>query len=293
MHSWHYVTVGVADLESALAQWRLFGFVDAADPYANDAEFAAVWGLSNESFGRRCCVQTQGVDTGHVHLVEFGASTPSVRAGAAAFDRCPKNLDIHVSGLPNKVSELQAAGLQLKSETVSEVTAPDGTAFRELHVHGHDDTNVVLLEVLGQSLPFNTEGFAGVGPVVTTVFDRPAEQAFYERVFKLELLNENLLEGPEIEAMVGLPSGAALDVVILGNPGEHFGRIELVEYRNTGGISLYERARAPARGILGVSYSVDSVDALSKRLLDVGVRFDSVHRRLRFESPNGFSIEAH
>ena len=156
---------------------------------------------------------------------------------------------------------------------------------------GHDKTNVVLLEVIGESLPYSPRGFAGIGPVVTTVRDRAEEQAFYQNLFGLNLLNQNILAGEEIEKMIGLPSGASLDVVILGSEDNHFGRIELVEYRGVEGTNLYPKTAVPARGLLGVTYQCNNLTAFSTKLLNQGISFESSHGRVWFASPNGFRIE--
>lgn len=292
MHSWHYATIGVADMADALTQWRdWFGFEVTVDPYASHAEFASVWGISEQEVAQRALLRTPGVEHGQVHLVQFASTPPSVRDGAAAFDHCPKNLDIHAHNLPTLKDSLARVGAHLKNTDVSEVTAPDGTRFRELHMAGHDDTNVVLLEVMGESLPFTAKGFAGIGPVVTTVRDRAEEQAFYQNLFGLKLLNQNILAGEEIERMIGLPAGASLDVVILGEQNSHFGRIELVEYRGVDGANLYPRTSAPARGLLGVTYQCPDLGEFATTLLSQSITFESSHGRVWFASPNGFRIE--
>ena len=124
-------------------------------------------------------------------------------------------------------------------------------AFREIHLPAHDGLNIVLLEVVGKALPFSDKGFLGVGPLVTTVADIGAERTFYERA-GFEPLAHNVLSGPEIETMIGLPQGASLDIAILGETGNPLGEIEIVQYGGTDGSNLYPRTRAPARGILEI-----------------------------------------
>ena len=80
---------------------------------------------------------------------------PSVRSGAAVFDACPKNIDIYVTDIGQRVDALKALGYNFRSATHSEVTADDGTRFREMHIGIHDDINLVLLELPDQPIPTN------------------------------------------------------------------------------------------------------------------------------------------
>ena len=116
MHSWHFATIGVADMDEALLQWRdWFGFELAADPYASDAEFATIWGIPESEISQRTLLKTPGTAHGHVHLVTFATTPPAVREEAAAFDLCPKNLDILAHDLPALVDVLATQGAQLKN----------------------------------------------------------------------------------------------------------------------------------------------------------------------------------
>ena len=187
---------------------------------------------------------------------------------AAAFDMVPKNLDIYAKDLPDRVAALRAAGATFRTESHSEVTAPDGTQFREIHMPSHDNINVVLIEVLGKQLEWTPAGFSGIAPLIFTVPDADAEKDFFRAVFQLQKLNDNILKGPEIERMVGLPPGAALDVSIWGKPGVNFGGIEIIEYRGVEGTNLYSLAIPKALGVLHIVYVVPKATALRQRLAD-------------------------
>ncbi|MFN2168802.1 MAG: hypothetical protein ACK2U9_21425, partial [Anaerolineae bacterium] len=126
--------------------------------------------------------------------------------------------------------------------------------FREIHLPAHDGVNVVLIQVLGKELPFNEKGFAGIGALVTTVGDVDAEAAYYRDRFALDELARHRLQGPEIERMIGLPSGSGLDVRILGDADKPFGQMELITYTGVAGDDLFPRAKAPATGILAVDF---------------------------------------
>jgi catechol 2,3-dioxygenase-like lactoylglutathione lyase family enzyme len=299
--AWSAVTVGVASLDEASRLWvDEFGFNVVSQSDGPDAELARLWNLQPGDIARQALLRTNDSPYGMIHFVEFNDPDDPVRKGAQVFDRVPKNLDIYVQDLPGKVADLRERGRQFRTENHSEVTAPDGTAFREIHMPSHDDINIVLLEVVGKDKPFSDAGYAGVGPLIFIVPDAGEEKAFFEALFLLDKLNDNILEGPEIERMVGLPPGAALDVSIWGREGQDLGGIEIIEYRGVSGTDLYPRARPKALGILHINYVVADATALRERLAKRGVEVTD-HGRVSsllaagdvfsFTSPAGLRIE--
>jgi catechol 2,3-dioxygenase-like lactoylglutathione lyase family enzyme len=303
MRSWTTVTVGVADLDAALELWvDTFGLEVMASSEGPDAELARLWDLEPEDIARQTIVHTPGETHGMIHLVRFNEPGAPVRQGAEVFDLVPKNLDIHARDLPTRFAELKAAGRVFRSETYSEVTAPNGAVFREIHMPSHDDINVVLLEVIGEEHPFTPQGFAGVGPVITIVPDATEEQQFYQEILGLAMLSDNILKGPEIERMVGLPAGAYLDVSVLGQESEHFGRIEIVDYQGVEGRNLFPNAKPKALGTLHVSYQLPNLEPLQARLAEAGIEYTNhgvietllgSGEVISFHSPAGLRIEAH
>ena len=303
MASWTHISVGVADRDAALGLGvEPFGFNIVEEQAGPAAGLAAFWGLGNgAAIVRQAVVGTPGERHGLIHLVQFAEPEAPVRLGAEVFDLLPKNLDIHAHDLPSKFAELKAAGETFRSDRYSEVTSPSGTTFREIHMRGHDETNIVLLEVLGEEHHYSPKGFAGVGPVITIVPDAVAEQQFYIDALGLDVLSENLLNGPEIERMVGLPPGSGLDVRVLGHAEQHFGRIEIVDYQGVEGEDRYPRAVPPALGTLHVRYEIADLASLKARLDGLGITYrshDAVTTLLGsgpaivFHSPAGFRIEA-
>jgi len=302
MTSWTSVSVGVADMDEALGLWSgSFGLVILAQKYGEDPELAQLWGLSPGDINRQALLGTPDADTGLIHLVQFNHPGPGVRDGAQVFDLCPKNIDVYVRDLPERVEELKSAGRSFHNENYSEISAPDGTVFREIHMQGHDAINIVLLEVIGLEMLFTREGYAAVGPLVTIVGNARAERKFYRDVMGMEVLNDNILEGPEIEQMIGLPPGSALDVSIWGTSGEALGQMEIIEYRGVAGNDLYPRAVPKQRGILHVSYAVENLADFTRLLDQAGIAWSDKGLRsilpgtgqfIRFQSPAGMRIEA-
>ena len=300
--SWNSVSIGVADLEQALELWvEALGFETADVHGGDDADLARLWGLEPGDIARQALLRTPGQSAGMMHLVQFSRPQPPVRLGAEVFDLCPKNLDIYVSDLPARHRELLARGFRFRTQQFSDVTAPNGVRFREIHMPSHDEINVVLLELLGAELPFNELGYAGVGPLITIVDDASEEKLFYSNILELDILSDNLLEGKEIEKMIGLPPGSALDVSIWGRQGHPLGQLEIIDYRGVEGRNLYPRARPPALGILHVSYRVEDLDALVSKLDRSGLDWTghgevetlaASGRAIHFFSPSGLRIEA-
>jgi len=303
LSSWTTVTVGVADLDEALRLWvDDFGFALLRKHSGPDESLAGLWAIDASDIARQALVGTPGSDLGMLHLVEFTNPGPPVRSGARVFDSLPKNLDIYVSDMPARLASLRAAGRAFRNEKFSEVTAPNGITFREMHMPGHDLINIVLLEILGGDMVVPDRAFAGVGPLILIVDNAEQEKEFYREVVGLKKLSDNILDGPDIEKMIGLPPGAALDVSIWGRSDQPFGQIEVIEYRGVEGNNLYSRAKPKSLGILHVSYATSRL-APVRRLLDARRIEFSEHGPvstlygsgpvISLRSPAGFRIEIH
>ena len=301
--AWHWVTIGTADMEAALDFWvgRL-GFECVARAEGDDPGLREHWGLADRQIARQAMVRSAGAENGGMHLVEWDAAADSVRAEAQVFDLCPKNLDIYVDDLPARMAQLVDQGVVFRNEHYSEAVSPDGVHFREIHLAGHDEINIVLLQVIGSDTLIPPTGFSGVGPLVCIVREPKEEKRFYEQVVGLELSHNNILAGPDIEQMIGLPAGCALEVSIWAEPGQPLGEVELVTYQGTDGADLYPRARPGARGVTHLNWQVDDIEAFAAHLSAHGVRHSAstingslIQSRasLIFHSPAGLRLEAH
>jgi len=303
MRSWNRVTVGVKNLDKALSLWlNTFGLVVIKHAEGDDSGLNRLWGLQAGDISRQALIATPGQTSGMVHLVEFNEPDAPVREGAKPTDLCPKNLDLYVDGLATKLESLIAEGHHFNNSTYTELTAPDGTLIHEIHLHGHDQTNIVFLDVIGRPAPFTNKGFAGIGPIVTTVPDANAEHDFYQAIFALETLHSFLLNGPEIEKMIGLPPGSGLDMRVMGKASESLGQIEIIEYQGVPGKNLYPYAKPKSLGALMVTYLVDKLSVINDRLDKLGIEsqyFEGVESMLgkadviKFKSPAGMNIEVH
>lgn len=291
--------VGVASLDEALRLWvDTFGLSVIRQVEGDDPGLDALWGLASGSIRRQALVGMPAVVTGRLHLVEFVDPHPAVRDGARAFDRCPKNLDVRLTGMRDRYEELVSAGWAMGSTPVR--MPVDTMEIYEVQLKGPDVTNLSLVEVVGDGLPYTSQGYMAVTQVVGTNADNPSERAFFEQVFELEHLDYHLFEGPEVERMVGLPAGAKLDMHILGDPHDDLGKVELVQYVGVEGTDLYPSARPPACGFLGVGFDAEDLDALVSRAeagaysvepLPAVETITGGGRRVAVTSPAGWQIE--
>ncbi len=302
--AWHHVTVGVKDLDAALAQWiGMMGFEVRSRLDGPDAGLSLFWEIAPDDIQRQAFIGTPGAKTGLIQLVQFRDPAPPVREGAEVFDLLPKNLDVFTKNMPDQFEALRAAGAQFRTETYSDMTTPGG-GFREIHMHGHDATNIVLVDTPGREREYYTDkGFSGVVQLISIVPDAQREDAFYQEVMGLDRLSKSLIKGPDIEKVVGLPPGAALDVRIFGVRDEQFGQMEVVDYQGVEGSDRYPRAKPKALGTLHVSYFIGDLAPLKKRLSAFNTTFTE-HKMVEtvlcgsgpaisFKTPAGLRIEAH
>ena len=301
--AWHWVSIGTADMGAALDFWvgRL-GFECVARAEGDDPGLREHWGVTDRQIAQQAMVRSAGAENGGMHLVEWNVAAESVRAEAQVFDLCPKNLDIYVDDLPVRMAQLTEQGVVFRNEHYSEAVSPDGVHFREIHLAGHDDVNIVLLQVIGSDTPIPDSGFYGIGSLVCIVRNPAEEKRFIDTVLGLSLSHNNILKGPEIEEMIGLPAGCALEVSIWAEPGQPLGEVELVTYHGTDGANRYPRAQPGARGITHLNWWLDDIEAFAAHLTEQGVscKLSKVEgsliqssSSLIFQSPAGLRLEAH
>ena len=301
--AWSWVSIGTSDVAAACHFWvDMLGFecIDRAE--GDDPGLRQHWQLTDRQIRRQAMLQSPGAAFGAIHLVEYDTAAATVRQDAAVFDLCPKNLDIYVDDLPLRMAELTARGVRFRNEQYSEAVSPDGVHFREIHLAGHDDINIVLLQIMGDGALPTESGFYGVGPLVCIVEDSAAEKVFYRDVMGLSLAHDNVLAGPEIEQMIGLPAGCALEVSIWAQMGQPLGEVELVTYQGTQGANRYPRAVPGARGVTHLNWWVEDMAAWKDHLVQLNVPFNrsrlsgrlmQSRESVRLHSPAGLSIEVH
>jgi catechol 2,3-dioxygenase-like lactoylglutathione lyase family enzyme len=289
-----YLFVGVRDMDESLRLWSdVLGLsVSHRDP-SECRSLEQMWALESGSIKALVLLETPGAPGGRLVLVKFATEAPSVRAGAQAFDLCPKNLDVNVVDFHARVAELVQAGYSLRSEPVS-YSIGDLEVW-EVQVIACDDVNLVLAEIIGEKPALTKRHCGAVTSVVTTVLDIEQELLFYQGLGFARLTHHHL-QGPEIEKMIGLPSGASLHMQLLGDVSHRFGRAELIKYEKVTGMDLYPRIKPPVIGFFRGAVLVQDIkthlqtsEILSKpqekNLFGHRIMSDSVC------SPSGFNID--
>jgi len=259
-----HVTVGVADLEPALDLWcgtfgmEIVGRRDGADP-----ALAALWDMRPHEICAQALIRSPGTTVGWLHLVQFSDPAAPVRADADPMDLGPKNLDVYCDNIHARVGELQAAGWPFRSRVI-EYKVGDIVAS-EVQMPGPDDTNIVFVEVDGQTMPVSPAGYCGITSFVVIVPNLEVEAGFYKEVLGFEELLRHRITGAEIEEIVNLPSMTGVEMLVLGREHERFGRVELIQYDGSPGADRFGLARAPALGSLHCAFRVASIDATLAR----------------------------
>ena len=268
----HHITVGVARMEPVEELWvRRFGLEIVDRRSGSDPCLGRLWDINPDVIAEQLYLTTPGASHGRLHFVRFDPPGLPVREGAASTDLGPKNLDVNCVDMPARVAELKSDGQQFRSH-VGEYQVDDLHA-RETQMPGHDDTNIVLIEVLsaGWDAPLSNLGYGAVTSLVVVVSDPEAEADFYSALLGLDQVMHHRLTGPAIEETVGLPPGSALDFRLMGKDTEVMGRMELVHYEGLAGTNRFALAGPPALGTLHAAYTVDSIQAVNDRAAALGL----------------------
>lgn len=272
-----HVTVGVADLQPVFDLWiDRFGLEIVNRRRGPDPGLGKLWNIPAERIADQILIRTPGAATGWLHFVRFDKPDPPVRKGASVTDLGPKNLDVNCLDMPARYAELQGLGYSFRSDVV-EYRVGDVHA-REVQMPGHDETNIVLIEVLsdGFEVAFSATDYGAVTSFVVIVPDTRLEADFYRRIFGLDEVMYHRITGAEIEKAVGLPKGTALDMRLMGREKHIFGRMELIAYEGLAGENRFPLAIAPALGILQCGFAVESVKEFIETARSSGLAVDEV-----------------
>ena len=298
----HSLIVGVESLSDALAFWHeTLGFTIIKQQTGEDHDLATMLELATDGISAQAILGVDGQQTSSLlHLIEFKAPVKAVRHDASPTDLCPKNIDLYSKDLDAHYQLLERAGYPFRSPwQLLEVDDPSGLEqVKEGQLPGHDETNIGIMELVNMPLSFTKPGFSGMGPLVTVISDADKEQDFYTNYLGLEVCMTHQFSGPEIEKIVGLPPGKALDMRLLGDPNSWFGRVELIQYQGMTGKDLYKKAHAPATGALHLVYKTED---FSRSLADLTAYDDTTEvltldtsyykgRILPVTTPAGFKL---
>ena len=297
------IIVGVQNINEAIELWvNQFGLDIVSEREGIDADLSRLWQLDDDEITKQALLATPKIDVGKIHLVQFKNPSTAVRQNANATDLGPKNLDVTCLNLPSKYDELIKMGYQFRSEYVGYQIESIGADVLEVQMPGHDHTNIIFVEQLGEKIQLSKRGYGGITSLVTIVSELDEETDFFMDIFSLkEALSEDLF-GEHVEKMIGLPKGGGLRLNLLeGDELDRYGRVELVAYIGAEKQDdLYKIANPPALGTLHCVFRVEDIDNIKNKLRKRSVSFkehgllDLIYGKgeiISFRSPAGLRIE--
>ena len=297
------IIVGVQNINEAIELWvNQFGLEIVSEREGIDTDLSRLWQLEDDEITKQALLATPKIDVGKIHLVQFKNPSTAVRQNANATDLGPKNLDVTCLDLPSKYDELIKMGYQFRSEYVGYQIESIGADVLEVQMPGHDHTNIIFVEQLGEKIQLSKRGYGGITSLVTIVSELDEETDFFMDIFSLkEALSEDLF-GEHVEKMIGLPKGGGLRLNLLeGDELDRYGRVELVAYIGAEKQDdLYKIANPPALGTLHCVFRVEDIDNIKNKLRKRSVSFkehgllDLIYGRgelISIKSPAGLRID--
>ena len=297
------IIVGVQNINEAIELWvNQFGLDIVSEREGIDGDLSRLWQLEDDEITKQALLATPKIDVGKIHLVQFKNPSTAVRQNANATDLGPKNLDVTCLDLPSKYDELIKMGYQFRSEYVGYKIESIGADVLEVQMPGHDHTNIIFVEQLGEKIQLSKRGYGGITSLVTIVSELDEETDFFMDILSLkEALSEDLF-GEHVEKMIGLPKGGGLRLNLLeGDEIDRYGRVELVAYIGAEKQDdLYKIANPPALGTLHCVFRVEDIDNIKNKLRNRSVSFkehgllDLIYGKgeiISFRSPAGLRIE--
>jgi len=293
----------VENIDEATELWvDQFGLDIVSERDGEDIDLSRLCQLDDDSISKQALLATPKIDVGKIHLVQFRNPSNPVRQNANATDLGPKNLDVTCLDLPSKYDELMKLGYEFRSEYVGYQIESIGADVLEVQMPGHDHTNIIFVEQLGEKIQLSGEGYGGITSLVTIVSNLDEETEFFMDVFSLkEAVSEDLF-GEHVEKMIGLPKGGGLRLNLLeGDEPDRYGRVELVSYIGAEKQDdLYEIANPPALGTLHCLFRVEDISTIKGKLRNRLIHFeeygfmDLIYGKgeiITFRSPAGLRID--
>lgn len=291
-----YTVFGTGDMKKTLDLWvNQLGMEVVVRQEGADAELARAWGLPADGIADQALLLTPGVSRGGLHIVRFTHPGSTVRDGAPTTAMLPKNINVAVDDIGLRYPELEAAGYTFRSKPRAMVPGD-----YQVQMTGPDDININFVNsVPGDNRILSKKGF---GPGVMTVMisaDYKTEVDTLQRLLGVQQIRGLHLRGPEIEKIIGLPPGGGLDGGYFGDPDETQGNVQFSQY--SGALSSenrYPRAKAPARGMLSLTYFVNDLSpwlaqAGKGEIIDLGngAGIYGPGRMVTFTTPAGLRVD--
>ena len=297
------IVVGVRSIDRATHMWvNHFGLDVVSERNGADSDLSKLWGLDDDEIEKQVLLATPRIEVGRIHIVQFKNPSLPVRKQANATDLGPKNLDVTCLDLPKKYQELTDLGYSFRSEYVAYQIESIGADVLEVQMPGHDYTNIIFVEQIGEKIQLSNKGYGGITSLVTIVSDLEEETDFFMDLFSLkEAVSEDLF-GEHVEKMIGLPKGGGLRLNLLeGDEIDRYGRVELVTYIGAKQQNnLYKAANPPALGTLHCLFKADDLSIIKEKLQKRSMPYEEFEsldliygkgEMISFRSPAGLRID--
>lgn len=276
------ITVGVRDLDRALAFFRDIIQLRVEWEVAASADLARAWGLPGRAI-RLVELSCAGYPVGRLRLASYDPpATEAVRLDARGgpdtpYDIGPKAIDFYVhKPMAEALAEIEAAGYPPRSrpirhvigETESEelvLTGPDGVPVLIMIGHRHaptshrttgpmtDYSEIATVSVVSGPLEASRRFYReGMGLTATTDAEVPDE---YRDI---------------VDDLTGVERGTRIHFIVFQDPTEPSGKYLLVHFFEKSTRRLNGRMRPGMLGVSLFTHEVDDVDALVRQLTAAG-----------------------
>lgn len=295
----HGPIISSSNLDTHLAMFEAFGLAEVARLDRSIEETSAIWGTTGQA-SREITMNTPGTPFG-IRLIRFDpGSDIEIRQPSRGSDsEALKVIDFYTPDLPAARRQVEAAGFRFKDEVADYETAEG--RFQEAHLWGPDGVVCALLagapEFFAELATVCDRTFSEPQSISGPVQDPEAVLAFLENVFGLSVIHRYELEDPTFQALVGTTSQVKLRAWNVGprKTEPYFGIINYGMPKGTQ-TSLFDVARPPARGMLGVTLRVRDAAAIARKAGAAVVRAElpgfGAALTVTLQGPNGAWFQA-
>ena len=269
------VTVGVSDLDDALALFRDAMSLTIEREGVLDPRHLALWQLT-DARARYAELSANGYPFGRLRLVQFTPSSARYvrqRDVDGPCDVGPKAIDFYVADpIAQAVAHIESAGYLFRSPPQRHLLGEVDS--EECVFYGPDDVPVLLMVGHNhgpQSLrPGSPEGmFSEIATVSIVVEDLMASRDFYQNALGLTATTD--AETPDeyrelVCRLTGAPPGSRVHFLLMTQAGEPSGKILLLHYFDATGKRLSGGMRPGNLGFSLLTHGCEDIDALARRL---------------------------
>lgn len=268
-----------------------------------------LWQIPGEIGWQQYLLYREGVDgAARIRLLVLDRPTPSARPSWSPTVRGPYTI-----GFPNKRqeqldSEMRRLGFgALNAMERSPFVSDDGRRYEILEtVHTGPDFVAAVGVARGDAeppiTPVDDKGMGGPGYSMMIVDDVDAMVAFMTEVVGYRVKSRRIWKSTGTHGAMNVPDGTEFDFAQLVPPGEPYGFLICIEFRNLPTTQAAVPPRLPARGLVMYSLPVTELDATLERARRAGitevsgpVELDAPgigkHRYATLVAPNGAMFE--